>query len=1035
MASIPSVIGILKNMRMHAPQQIEPRRGITLVGSTMISGLGGTYVHSLRRLNSGTSFIRLAGADTKLIALGSPGTVFPETFSGNPLSMIPFRPSQSPLPWMYVADSLAMRKISISLLDYLMGVAPPLNPPTAGPGPLSLQHLYNFNLPVPSAQWIAGGTASPVAFQQQVSETANAIFPDVGTTLPQFCSIAVTGGLFEWTPNQLIFIDGIFNEAIVTSVLSVLWSITAITSIVYDSGTTGPCTITLPSGVGSVIPNRLILKFSGGVSEYIQTNGCVQNPNGTFSFRATTVSSHTGAEFLSPQITLRAYLQGGAAGSNIATPGMQSVITAGSGTFTLTGKLNLLTTLFNGVRPIQTTAPSDSINLGFYANNMSNITAVKIDFDVDATINNFSQNYYSYTWTNPGTGITWVNLSALVSALIRTGSDATRTLANVAAIRLTVTTNAASTTVAFSSMWIGGSYGPAIGSSVIPYVYRFVARSSVTGAQSNGSPALLAGFSPTGNGSPIAVYCNFDPDPQVDLLDVYRFGGSLLQWTFLGTVANAAIPLPFFDVFPDSAIASNPVLQTDNFQPFPTIDVPRKGICNVNGSVVTWVSGDNFNTNWAPGSQITINGNVYNLYQQPQSSTSCVLTQVAGALSNVPFNLFDPTILGVPLPCLWGPFSEGTASFLFACGDTNQPGVLFLTKGNNPDAAPDTLQIEITSPSEPLMNGCMYDGTSFIWSSDRLFRLYPLFGSTIIVNNGTVSPAEGTNLFTPIEVPNGKGLWARWGIAVGPKIWFIGRDGIYETTGGEPKLITLGDWSRLFPHEGGPGVPIAIAPSFGGPLNPPDTTQPNKWRLSYADGYLYFDYPDTNGFLNTLVYDTESETWGVDTYNPFVTLHYGEEGAGVHSILLGTTVAQVYEFSQSGYRDGANNVQFGLAYPLMNEGGGEYSMVREALVGLVPQSLDFTSLFLQIQLDQESLSSVQLLPFPAPPTVGLYQRLYTPVPAGKGRLQGWSLLANGPFTLVMRDTEMHGRMWGAEGPWGKINPFSSQRRVQTPVIG
>lgn len=1034
MASIPGVVGILKNMRMRSPQQIVSRRGMTLVGSTLISGVGGTFVHSLRRLNSGASFIRLAGADTKLIELGAE-SVFPETFSGNPLSMVPFRPEQSPLPWMYVADSLAMRKISVLLQDYQMGVAPPLNPPTAGLGPASLQKIYNFDNGTVLADWATGGTTSALTAGFQDNVAIDALLPDVGTSPPQFCSIVTTGGTF--TANQLIRFSGNTDEAIVTSVLLTngFWITSSITSIVYDSGTTGPCTITLPSTIVSAIPNRMVVQFSGGGAEYVQAIGCVENPNGTFSFRATTVGAHTSAETVAQQPTLRAYVTQIGYGSNTYTHAMFANIGLGTGTLTLTQQEDLLTTLFNGVRPIQTASPSDSINLALFGNSLNDITSVEIQFDVDATINNFSQNYYSYTWNNPGGGSGWVNLTVLVSALIRTGSDTTRTLANVAAVRLTVTTTAASTGVGFSSMWIGGSYGPAIGSSTTPYIYRFVSRSSITGAPSNASPATLTGFSPAGNGLPLAVYCNQQSDPQVDLLDVYRFGGSLLQWTFLGSVANASPVPPFFDVFPDANIASNPILQTDNFQPFPTVDVARSGICNVNGTLVTRVSGDSFNTSWAQGSAITINGNLYNLYQQPQSATQLTITEAAGKLTNVPFHLFNPTILGVPLPCLWGPFAQGTAAFLFACGDVNQPGVLFLTKGNNPDSGPDTLQIEVTSPSEPLINGCIYDGSSFVWSSDRFFRLYPLFGSTIIVTNGTVSPAEGTNLFTPIEVPNGKGLWARWGLAVGPKIWFIGRDGIYETTGGEPKLITLGDWSNLFPHEGGPGIPITLSSGFGGPLNPPDTTKPNQWRLSYADGYLYFDYPDTSGVPNTLVYDTLTDAWGVDAYNPLVTLHYSEEGAGVHSILLGTDNAQVYEFSQTGYRDGSGAiVQFGLAYPLMNEGGEEFSLVREALIGIVGINSDFTSLSLTVQMDQRPVFSTQLLASP-PPAPGVYQRLYSPVPANKGRLQGWSLIANGPFLLVMRDTEMHIRKWGAEGPWERINPFSSQRRVQAPVVG
>jgi len=1031
-------------MRMHAPQQIDSRRGMTLVGTTS----PGNFVHSLRRLNSGASFIRLAGADTRLIELVSP-TLFPETFSGNPLSMVPFRPEQSPLPWMYIADSLQMRKISMALEDFLMGVAPPLSPPTTGFGPVSFQDIYDFSTETSAADWIAGGTGAAMAPSVQFSANVTAIVPDAGPTFPQFASAFLsgytTGNFASVLPNTIAMFTAVSLPANlpITGTIAAAFASSTISSIVFQSGTTGACTIKIPSSA-ALLTNGALVYLSG--TEYVQAKGCVQNPDGSFTFQAVTTLTHANGDSVVPKDTVRFYVPysyppSTFVGVALTSWAMQSSMTPGSANWVLTALKDLSTTLTNGVRQIQTTgATPDTIYLAMQVNlSWPDITSVKLDFDVDSTTNNFSVNYYSYTKNSgfPSSGSGWFVIAIPITSLSRIGSDATRTLANVAAIRITVNDVGTPQQISFSSFWVGGNYGPSNGSAP-GYQYRVTARSTETGATSNGSPATQTAVSTSAGGQPVAIYMGNDSDLQLatyGVYDVYRFGGTLLQWTFLGTMPNPTIGATsvFFDVYPESAIASNPILQTDNFQPFPTVDTPKSGVVNVNGRTVSWVSGNEFNVNWSQGTQITINGVLYSFYQQPANQTTVVLNQVAGELTNVPYQIEQATILGVPLPCLWGPFSQGTASFLFAVGDLNQPGVLFLTKGNNPDAGPDTLQIEITSPSEPLMNGCMYDGTSFVWSSDRLFRLYPLFGSSLIVENGVIQQTTGTNLFTPIEVPNGKGLWARWGIAVGPKIWFIGRDGIYETTGGEPKPITLGDWSKLFPHEGGPGVSITLPAGFGGPLLPPDTTQPNKWRLSYADGYLYFDYPDPNGIPNTLVYDTETESWGVDVYNPFVTLHYGEEGAGVHSILLGTSAAQVCQFSQSGFKDLANPVQFGLAYPLMNEGGGEYSLVREALLGILSLSSDLNSLVLDVQVDLQVLSNVQL--FALIGGVGVYERIYTPVPAGKGRLQGWSLIGDGPFTLVMRDCEMHGRKWGSDGPWEKINPFSSQRRVQTPVIG
>lgn len=1029
MATIPSVIAVLGNMRFHTPQQVDPRPGMI----ALPNGPFGLKVHSIRRMNSGASFIRLVGADTNLIEIVS-GATIGTGFSGNPLSMVPFRPEQSPLPWMYIADSTQMRKIAMDNTNWQMGVAPPLNPPTVFFGPPSYQFIYDFsagtgNIPT---DWIASGTAGAQSSVQWISDTLTTLISDTGAGVPSYFSIAPgnqTPGTY--TTNSIIRITQpgipvVSKSFTLDNVLTSPWATTTISKIVYASGSTGAAVVTLPSSAG-VIPNRLIVQLgTGGLnSEYVQAIGCVQNPDGTFSFSCTTVNTHAAGETVTSKITLRVFITGlsnTAAFSGIIGDAMTASINTGTGSWTLTRLENLSTTLINGVRAIQTAMPSDTIYVSFSVSDWSKVTSLAVLFDVDSTNNNFSSNYYSYTTAAgfPGAGNSRYTLAIPVSSLVRTGTDTTRTLANVAAVRITmvVSGNIGAT---ISSFWIGGNYGPTT-TALLPYFFRIVARSSRTGALSNGSPAIRVGLVPTGNGMSVAVFAGNDPDPQVDSLDVYRFGGTLPQWTFVGTMPN---PVGnglsvLFDVFQDTAIANSPIMATDNFQPFPTVDLPRSGVVTVSGTTVTWVSGDKFNTQWAPGTQIIINGIVYNLYQQPQSTTSLQIVQQAGTLGNVNYSIPQATILGVALPVLWGPFAQGTAAFMFACGDVNQPGVLFLTKGNNPDAGPDVLQIEITSPTEPLMNGCMYDGTSFVWSSDRLFRLYPLFGQTIIVTNGTIAPASGTNLFTPIEVPNGKGLFARWCLAVGPKIWFGGRDGIYETTGGEPKLLTTGDWGQLFPHEGVKGIPITLA--NGLVIQPPDPSVPNTWRLSYYDSDLYFDFQDVTGKLQTLVYDTEADTWSYDTYTPTVVMHYGEEGQGVHSILMGGSEGNVYQ--AGGQTDAsATPIPCALTVPLAAEGMKGFQVSREAYLGLFADAAMEPLAFLALQMDG-SVANVNV-----PMTTG-YQRLFTNLPALKGRLQGWALSSVGPFTIILRDCEFYIKEWGSSGPYQPINPFSSMKRVQ-----
>ncbi len=416
-------------------------------------------------------------------------------------------------------------------------------------------------------------------------------------------------------------------------------------------------------------------------------------------------------------------------------------------------------------------------------------------------------NYPFATKLNPAGLSSWAELTCKISDLTKVGSDASASLNSVGGIRMYVNISAPSAVCAFDSMWIQGAYGPDIDTTGTPYLYRYQPRSMATGAKGFPSPPTRAGIE--AHRQAVLVEMTQHPDPQVDTLDVYRWGGTIPQWTFVGSTPNSLVP-EYVDLLSDTDIQSAQQLSLDNLQPFPTIDLPRSGVVNVTGTTVTQVSGDSFNPAWAQGTQININGIFFTLFAQPSSSTRLEIVENGGTQTAVPYYINDATLLGQPLPAFWGPYSQGTALYGFACGDKYQPGVLFLTNGNDFDSASDILQIEVTPPSEPLMNGCMYNGIAYLLSSDRMFSLYPSFGNSYVISAGSLLPAEGTNLFVPLEIPNGRGLFARYALCVGTKITFRARDGIYQTTGGEPENITYAELSLLFPHDGQPGVPVTV---------------------------------------------------------------------------------------------------------------------------------------------------------------------------------------------------------------------------------
>jgi hypothetical protein len=75
------------------------------------------------------------------------------------------------------------------------------------------------------------------------------------------------------------------------------------------------------------------------------------------------------------------------------------------------------------------------------------------------------------------------------------------------------------------------------------------------------------------------------PDPQVTKIDFYRSDPGLENFTYVGTVPNGTAGLT--DTLTDLAVANNQILQFDNFEPFPSIDLPRSGNVTVTAMILS----------------------------------------------------------------------------------------------------------------------------------------------------------------------------------------------------------------------------------------------------------------------------------------------------------------------------------------------------------------------------------------------------------------------------------------------------------------
>lgn len=106
----------LHNVRSVQESQLQPREGSQLFVSTGVN----SPVHTLKRLTDSTL---LVGVGDQLFRNGV--AFVTSGYSGNPLSVLPYRPSLTSASWAYVADSNKMRKLLADGTDYKWGVTGP----------------------------------------------------------------------------------------------------------------------------------------------------------------------------------------------------------------------------------------------------------------------------------------------------------------------------------------------------------------------------------------------------------------------------------------------------------------------------------------------------------------------------------------------------------------------------------------------------------------------------------------------------------------------------------------------------------------------------------------------------------------------------------------------------------------------------------------------------------------------------------------------------------------------------------------------
>lgn len=853
----PTKFASAQNIRAYSPSAIRTRPGYNLLfhcGNNAITDVASysaietdNLPRYLARDSAGN--IWLDGANNNGVNVGNMAA--PQGYGA---SMNPWRPSQSPQSWLYVATQGDYQKFSApdannNVTQYKVGVAEPQLQVQAYPNAPNFTNFTGNN-----SNWTASGTASLTGDGNLISDTAGTPIPDPLSS----SRLSVPVSINYYLINSLVFVNNA-NYLQVQDVIPATANCT-IEAIRYDSGNNGNCVIVcgpLPIGEGPTSPTILgslrrgaIVTLGGNENAFVQS--VTTGPNGAVQFATSTNNTHAANEAIAGVQCI--VVDGNVtAGWTITQPSVGALITAGTGTLSHNLAVNPFTTQLgsSGIFP----TPDDYVRLVVLVNNIAAFQQLQVIF--------ICNTYGTFTYTaNALENLTAGELAIIefpISALVASGTNIS--LADCTQVKVSVLTSG---TQSFdvASFCVSGGGLPDIGPTGAPYQYRIIGRSTKTGAQGNPSPPMRYGVSPRRQPVTVplpAVSATLPAnDSQVDIWDVYRYGGTVTSYRYIGSGAPST---NFVDQYFDDTAEAGAVLPTQQYEPWPSVDVPYK--VTSGGGVTITITGTKIVisgptswpttiANWLPGTLINLGGQAaYTLRRRPTmlSATSYLfdIEECAGNPSVSLFTINEPNVARQMNPYVWGPDANG---YFFAVGDALRPGVCSFATPNAPDITASTNTVEPSTPSEPLLGGAILDGLSFVASSDRWWALYPAFSTT--------------SVFQPFQKNVGRGLAAPYGICSDKSnIYFWAKDSIGAHGGGGYTSLTDADLYLLFPHEDIQGTNIT---RNGVTYYAPDYSRAATFRLTHVNGFLYADYQDSTGTPRSLVCFLKTVAWSSDSY-------------------------------------------------------------------------------------------------------------------------------------------------------------------------
>ena len=423
--------------------------------------------------------------------------------------------------------------------------------------------------------------------------------------------------------------------------------------------------------------------------------------------------------------------------------------------------------------------------------------------------------------------------------------------------------------------------------------------------------AVTDSLTDTELGTQVLDYTNFEPFPSIDLPQsgICSVSGGVITWQSGGAIGGTQKGFNIRWLGGTKILIGSPTSLSYVLTARPTPASFQNSYTYPLGFVVldssnhyqkvttAGTSQSSGTPTWSDSGGTTTSGGVVFKDQGTVFSGDGYVTQIT--ISGVPdgdnlaYQIEQPALAAEPIPYTWGP--SDNIPFMLGVGDKVRQGTLYWTASSNPDSAPDSNQLELTDPSEALVNGVLTGGNSFVATIKRAFAVMPNFFNAL----ATVTGTTGSTWSVRTTAVN-RGLFVPRCMCVsgGGTVYFRVDDGIHASpNGGASESITDETLYPLFPHEG--STPQSVVRN-GVTIYPPSASNPQSERFTYQNGYMYWSFVGTDSAYHTLVFDEAAMGWIWDSYSTAVSSYAANEGESVQGILVGCEDGTIRQISSSG---------------------------------------------------------------------------------------------------------------------------------------